>query len=50
MVSVAAARRLQPVWSQVPEKVVRFEDSLKRSRTRVEGLLDALGLQSPKEL
>ena len=49
-VSLAAARQLQPLWSQVPEKVVRFEDSLARSRTRFEGLLDALGLPTPKEL
>ena len=30
----AAARTLQPIWSQMSEKVVRFEDSLERSRGR----------------
>jgi propane monooxygenase small subunit len=48
--SVAAARQLQPVWSQVPEKVVRFEESFDRSRSRFEGFLGELGLTTPKEL
>jgi propane monooxygenase small subunit len=48
--SVAAARRLQPVWSQVSEKVVSFEDSFGRATLRFDDLLDELGLESPKEL
>ena len=48
--SVGAARQLQPVWSQVSEKVVRFEESFDRARARFEGILDELGLQTPKEL
>jgi propane monooxygenase small subunit len=48
--SVNAARQLQPVWSQVSEKVVRFEDSFDRSRSRFEGLLGELTLTTPKEL
>jgi propane monooxygenase small subunit len=48
--SVNAARQLQPVWSQIPERVVRFEDSLDRSRSRFQGFLDELGLTTPKEL
>ena len=48
--SVGAARQLQPVWSQVSEKVVRFEESFGRARARFEGILDELGLQTPKEL
>jgi propane monooxygenase small subunit len=48
--SLAAARQLQPIWSQVPEKVVRFEDSLGRARRRFTDLLDDLGLESPKEV
>jgi propane monooxygenase small subunit len=48
--SVDAARRLQPVWSQVPERIVRFEESFDRSRSRFEGFLDELGLTTPKEL
>jgi propane monooxygenase small subunit len=49
-VSVNAARQLQPIWSQVPEKVVRFEESFDRSRSRFEGFLGELGLTTPKEL
>jgi propane monooxygenase small subunit len=48
--SVNAARQLQPVWSQVSEKVVRFEDSFDRSRSRFEGFLGELALTTPKEL
>jgi propane monooxygenase small subunit len=47
--SIAAARQLQPVWSQVSEKVVTFEDSFDRARARFDELLDDLGLESPKE-
>jgi propane 2-monooxygenase small subunit len=48
--SVEAAHQLQPIWSQLPEKVVRFEDSFGRSRERFESLLGDLGLDTPKEL
>jgi propane monooxygenase small subunit len=48
--SVAAARQMQPIWSQVPEKVLSFEDSLARATTRFGELLGDLGLESPKEL
>src|SRR3954453_20504071 len=47
--AVDAARRLQPIWSQLSEKVVRFEDSFERSRVRFEGLVGDLGLETPKE-
>ena len=49
-ISVDAARRLQPVWSQVGEKVVRFEDSFERSRTQYTGFLEELGIQPPTEV
>ncbi len=49
-VSVAAAQQLQPIWSQLPEKVVRYEDSFGRSRERFESLLGDLSLETPKEL
>lgn len=39
-----AARTLQPIWSQISEKVVRFEDSLERSKTRQRSLLEDIGL------
>jgi propane monooxygenase small subunit len=48
--SIAAARQLQPLWSQVSEKVVTFEDSFGRAALRFDELLDELGLDSPKEL
>jgi propane monooxygenase small subunit len=48
--AIAAARQLQPIWSQISEKVVRFEDSLERSRGRQESLVDDIGLKTPKEV
>jgi propane 2-monooxygenase small subunit len=48
-VSLAAAHQLQPIWSQPSEKVVRFEDALERSRTRMADLLGDLTLEMPKE-
>lgn len=47
--STDAARRLQPIWSQAPEKPVRFEDSLAGATKRMRGYLDELGLKAPKE-
>jgi propane monooxygenase small subunit len=47
--AIAAARQLQPIWSQISEKVVRFEDSLERSRGRLQSLAEDIGLQTPKE-
>ena len=48
--AVSAARQLQPIWSQVSEKVVRFEDSLERSRGRLQTLVAEVGLEAPKEV
>jgi len=48
--AVNAGRNLQPIWSQVSEKVVRFEDSMDRSRSRFEELCGAIGLEAPKEV
>jgi propane monooxygenase small subunit len=48
--AVDAARKLQPIWSQVSEKVVRFEDSLERSRGRLQSMADEIGLETPKEV
>jgi propane monooxygenase small subunit len=48
--AIAAARQLQPIWSQVSEKVVRFEDSLERSRGRLQSMADDIGLETPKEV
>ena len=48
--AVGAARNLQPIWSQLSEKVVRFEASREHSHERFESLLGALGLETPKEV
>ena len=47
--SVAAARRLQPVWSQVSEKVVSFADSFGLAWSRFGDVLHQIGLESPEE-
>ena len=47
--SVAAARALQPIWSQPGEKVIRFEESLEHSRKRHQEILADLNLNA-KEL
>jgi propane monooxygenase small subunit len=47
--SVAAARAMQPIWSQPGEKVIRFEESLEHSRRRFSEVLDGLNLDT-KEL
>ena len=49
-VSLAAARQLQPLWSQPAERVIRFEDSLDRAKERLRGVLSDLRLNEPKEL
>lgn len=43
-----AARLLQPIWSQIPEKALRFEDSYDRARARFDSQLSDLGLQTPE--
>jgi propane monooxygenase small subunit len=48
--SIKAARQLQPVWSQVSEKVVSFEDSLERAKARFDDLIVAVGLDPQKEI
>jgi propane monooxygenase small subunit len=48
--AIQAARQLQPIWSQISEKVVRFEDSLERSRGRLKSMADEIGLETPKEV
>ena len=49
-VSLEAAQQLQPIWSQVAEKHVRFDDSLARSQARMADLLEDLTLDIPKEI
>ncbi|HWK16788.1 MAG TPA: aromatic/alkene monooxygenase hydroxylase subunit beta [Solirubrobacteraceae bacterium] len=49
-VSLDAAQKLQPIWSQVAEKVVTFDESLSRSTNRMTGLLEDIKLEIPKEI
>jgi propane monooxygenase small subunit len=46
--AVNAAHNLQPIWSQLSEKVVRYADSFDRSKERFDILLGQIGLESPK--
>jgi len=48
--SLAAARTLQPLWSQPDAKPPRFEDGLDRVKSRFSGILSDLDLPTPKEL
>ncbi|MBE8521382.1 toluene hydroxylase [Amycolatopsis sp. H6(2020)] len=48
--SIAAARTLQPLWSQPDAKPIRFEDGLDRVKSRFAGILSELGLKAPEEL
>jgi propane monooxygenase small subunit len=48
--SIAAARALQPLWSQPDEKPLRFEDALDAVKSRFAGIVTDLGLETPKEL
>ena len=47
---IAAARALQPIWSQPDAKPPRFEDGLDRAKSRFSGIRSGLGLPTPKEL
>jgi propane 2-monooxygenase small subunit len=49
-VSMAAAQQLQPIWSQLSEKVVRFDESLARSQQRLGDLLEDLTIEMPTEV
>jgi propane 2-monooxygenase small subunit len=49
-VSLSAGRHLQPIWSQIAEKVVRYDDAVERSRQRLSDLLDDLTLELPSEV
>ena len=48
--AIAAARTLQPLWSQPEAKPPRFEDGLDQAKSRFTGILGDLGLLTPKEL
>jgi propane monooxygenase small subunit len=48
--TLAAARGLQPIWSQPEAKPPRFEDALDAAKSRFSGILSDLDLETPKEL
>ncbi|HEY1917617.1 MAG TPA: hypothetical protein VGH27_18765 [Streptosporangiaceae bacterium] len=48
--AIAAARAMQPLWSQPENKPPRFEDSLDAAKSRLAGILSDLDLEAPKEL
>jgi propane monooxygenase small subunit len=48
--AIAAARALQPLWSQPDALPPRFEDGLDAAKTRFAGILTDISLDSPKEL
>jgi len=48
--AIAAARKLQPLWSQPDAKPPRFEDGLDAAKSRFAGILSTLSLEVPKEL
>jgi propane monooxygenase small subunit len=48
--SIAAARELQPIWSQPQERTVPFAESFEAARTGLRSVLSDLDLDQPKEL
>jgi propane monooxygenase small subunit len=48
--AIAAARTLQPLWSQSDAKPWRFEDGLDRAKSRFADIVTDLNLSTPKEL
>jgi propane monooxygenase small subunit len=48
--AIAAARTLQPLWSQPEFKPSRFEDGLDAAKSRFNGIVTDLDLATPKEL
>jgi propane monooxygenase small subunit len=48
--SLAAARSLEPIWTEAEITPVTFEDSLARARERVRAILGELDIPTPKEL
>lgn len=48
--SLAAARGLEPIWSEPEVTPVQFEQSFERCRSRFEELISELGLRVPEEV
>jgi propane monooxygenase small subunit len=47
---LAAARTMQPMWSQPDHRPPRFEDALDHAKNRFAGIVTDLGLDVPQEL
>ena len=48
--SIAAARKLQPLWSQSDARPQRFEEGMDTVKNRFNGILADLDLHAPNEL
>jgi propane monooxygenase small subunit len=48
--SLAAARGLEPIWSEPEHQPVSFDESFEKVRNRFEGILSDLGLPVPEEV
>jgi propane 2-monooxygenase small subunit len=46
--SVAAAKGLEPIWSEPEKRAESFDDSYERVKNRFEGILSELGLRVPE--
>ena len=46
--SVAAAKGLEPIWSEPEKQAESFDDSYERVKNRFEGILSELGLRVPE--
>ena len=48
--SLAAARGLEPIWSETEVKPIQFEQSFERVKSRFGGIISELGLRVPEEV
>ena len=46
--SIAAAKGLEPIWSEPEKQSENFDDSYARVKSRFEGILSDLGLRVPE--
>jgi propane 2-monooxygenase small subunit len=48
--SMAAAKGMEPIWTETEIQPVEFDESFRRARERFEGILGVLGLKVPQEV
>jgi propane monooxygenase small subunit len=48
--SMAAAKGLEPIWSEPEKQPISFEESFEKVQSRFEEILSELGLQVPEEV